>query len=306
MYGTCRLTRMIKVMKLNKSRDGFTLIELLVVIAIIAILAAILFPVFAQAREKARQITCTSNVKQFGLAILQYAQDNDEAMPVGYKVSFQYGPLTAASNPNGGVQQGVHMEIMPYIKSAAVFHCPDDAGFEATGANPDTPPNGVNPATINGQSFDKVYGSSYKFTHENFSNPFSDKLETGYAINAQECSAGYGYTGSNNSSYTEPIANCTGSAPAVVTLSYFSRPSETRMMRDYNPPFDMDDDHVWHPNGANIGYADGHVKFVTGFNSAGNTNPGASNGYYKGCDGPDWAWDTPGSCNAGGNQRHDD
>ena len=60
---------------------GFTLIELLVVIGIIAILAAILFPVFAQAREKARQISCTSNEKQLGLGILMYAQDNDEFLP---------------------------------------------------------------------------------------------------------------------------------------------------------------------------------------------------------------------------------
>ena len=64
----------------NRLRQGFTLIELLVVIAIIAILAAILFPVFAKAREKARQISCVSNMKQLGLAILQYQQDNDEIL----------------------------------------------------------------------------------------------------------------------------------------------------------------------------------------------------------------------------------
>jgi len=64
-------------------QGGFTLIELLVVIAIIAILAAILFPVFAQARAKARQISCTSNLKQLGQAILMYVQDYDETLPGG-------------------------------------------------------------------------------------------------------------------------------------------------------------------------------------------------------------------------------
>src|SRR5712675_1031082 len=74
---SCKETR---VMKRNL---GFTLIELLVVIAIIAILAAILFPVFAQAREKARQTTCVSNKKQIALATLMYIQDYDETFPLG-------------------------------------------------------------------------------------------------------------------------------------------------------------------------------------------------------------------------------
>ena len=68
-------------------KRGFTLIELLVVIAIIAILAAILFPVFARAREKARQASCTSNQKQIALGILMYAQDYDEAFPGFYQIA---------------------------------------------------------------------------------------------------------------------------------------------------------------------------------------------------------------------------
>jgi len=94
-----------------KSR-GFTLIELLVVIAIIAILAAILFPVFAKAREKARQITCASNEKQLGLGILQYIQDNDEQFAMGSNVY----------NYCGG---WVH-PVYPYVKSVGLFKCPDD------------------------------------------------------------------------------------------------------------------------------------------------------------------------------------
>lgn len=81
---------------MRRSRIGFTLIELLVVIAIIAILAAILFPVFAQAREKAREISCLSNLKQIGLSILMYAQDWDEEFPMGgYS-----GPRNWEVNPN--------------------------------------------------------------------------------------------------------------------------------------------------------------------------------------------------------------
>jgi prepilin-type N-terminal cleavage/methylation domain-containing protein/prepilin-type processing-associated H-X9-DG protein len=100
---------------------GFTLIELLVVIAIIAILAAILFPVFAKAREKARQIACLSNEKQIGLALLQYTQDYDEDWPTRYD--------NDVNDPNAlidGRQANWKDKIMPYIKSARVFACPDN------------------------------------------------------------------------------------------------------------------------------------------------------------------------------------
>ncbi len=99
-----------------KSRQsGFTLIELLVVIAIIAILAAILFPVFAKAREKARQISCDSNMKQIGLAIIQYNQDNDEKFPTGYQGG---GHMAFGAGWSG--------ECYPYIKSTGLLKCPDD------------------------------------------------------------------------------------------------------------------------------------------------------------------------------------
>jgi len=90
-------------------KRGFTLIELLVVIAIIAILAAILFPVFAKAREKARQSSCLSNAKQIALGIMQYCQDYDEMMPMYAPASYAYNWDTA---------------VMPYIKSSQVMNCP--------------------------------------------------------------------------------------------------------------------------------------------------------------------------------------
>jgi len=91
-------------------RTGFTLIELLVVIAIIAILAAILFPVFAQAREKARAVTCLSNEKQIGLALTGYVQDYDEAYPMAYSptmyISDMLKPYVKAGDDNGTVSRG--------------------------------------------------------------------------------------------------------------------------------------------------------------------------------------------------------
>jgi prepilin-type processing-associated H-X9-DG protein/prepilin-type N-terminal cleavage/methylation domain-containing protein len=92
---------------------GFTLIELLVVIAIIAIIAAILFPVFALAREKARQATCQSNLKQVNLAIRLYMQDYDEVYPPGI-VPTATGIVSLLTL------------VQPYAKSPAIFRCPDD------------------------------------------------------------------------------------------------------------------------------------------------------------------------------------
>ena len=104
-----------------KRSEGFTLIELLVVIAIIAILAAILFPVFAKVREKARQTSCVSNMKQISLGLLQYVQDNDESFPTS---SFAGNPQKA---------RGWAGKIYSYVKSVGVFKCPDDS--TATGVS---------------------------------------------------------------------------------------------------------------------------------------------------------------------------
>jgi prepilin-type N-terminal cleavage/methylation domain-containing protein/prepilin-type processing-associated H-X9-DG protein len=123
-------------------KKGFTLIELLVVIAIIAILAAILFPVFAKAREKARQSSCLSNLKQIGLAFLQYTQDYDEKFPPYWLGTLQTGsgnPGNVFQTSNGSVV-GYYMSWMdfvaPYIKNTQVFTCPSGTKRETGYASP--------------------------------------------------------------------------------------------------------------------------------------------------------------------------
>ena len=105
----------ILIRKKDQQRvNAFTLIELLVVIAIIAILAAILFPVFARARENARRASCQSNLKQIGLGVMQYAQDFDETVPMGFY-----------SDPTKGTPAVSWVRALdPYIKEYNVFRCP--------------------------------------------------------------------------------------------------------------------------------------------------------------------------------------
>lgn len=120
----------------RSQKSGFTLIELLVVIAIIAILAAILFPVFAKAREKARQTACASNEKQIGIGLMMYIQDNNEIYP-----SNGFTGVGACRADYAGTRLTDNCwipAVQPYIKSWAVFACPSVSGGAAGVVTPPT------------------------------------------------------------------------------------------------------------------------------------------------------------------------
>ncbi len=116
----------------ERARRGFTLIELLVVIAIIAILASILFPVFAQAREQARKTSCTSNMRQIGMALMQYVQDYDETFPTQHANNWPTGGATGSwlnSLPNW---EGL---LYPYFKNWQMLRCPSAIRSPWNGVN---------------------------------------------------------------------------------------------------------------------------------------------------------------------------
>jgi prepilin-type N-terminal cleavage/methylation domain-containing protein/prepilin-type processing-associated H-X9-DG protein len=168
----------------RKAKSGFTLIELLVVIAIIAILAAILFPVFARARENARRSSCQSNLKQLGLGIMQYAQDYDERFPY-----FQAS--------GGKFRQFAN--IQPYVKSLQVLQCPSES------TAPDTNPNNTgyvdysyniylseNPyvsATTPGRSVSVLTQASLTVLYADAVTESANSYESGCA-KARNCTAG--------------------------------------------------------------------------------------------------------------------
>ncbi len=181
----------------TRNRNGFTLIELLVVIAIIAILAAILFPVFAQAREKARAISCLSNLNQLGKGIIMYVQDYDETLP--------YWNFSLSADGFGGNQNGVFTSwwfnaTYPYYKSVAVLKCPDD---NVTGMTPAA----FWPGVWTNKPIDKV-GIDPALYNAQISYGMTETMMCGEA----------------NGNW--------GSASSAVTLASLNKPSETMVLAD--------------------------------------------------------------------------
>lgn len=204
----------------GRNHKAFTLIELLVVIAIIAILAAILFPVFARARENARRSSCQSNLKQIGLGALQYSQDYDEKI------------IPVLDHVGAGLQGWTNL-IQPYIKSKQLLFCP-------SGPSPD-------PTDLNGVLLAPSYGMNVK-----------TQLDYNASV-----------VGFNGTVSLAAINN-----PAELLLFVDNRrPNDTVLPGYYSAWYHYTTDlngvyisnvglpHPIHFDGANVAYADGHVKW---------------------------------------------
>jgi len=219
-------------------RSGFTLIELLVVIAIIAILAAILFPVFARARENARRASCQSNLKQIALSMFMYAQDYDEKLP-------RSGGGFASYYNNGNPYSWAD-DLQPYLKSTQILQCPSEnngpvGGTTAFGQSPvatspgysdyfmNTVAFGIADATFNSPSLTVLLGDSMSGNSANRFDgcqfPYADQS---YTALGSACTTAQSYTTNETN-----LAGTDGSAGR-------------------------------HLDGANYAFADGHVKWLKG------------------------------------------
>jgi prepilin-type N-terminal cleavage/methylation domain-containing protein/prepilin-type processing-associated H-X9-DG protein len=213
-------------------RRGFTLIELLVVIAIIAILAAILFPVFARARAKARQTACLSNVKQLGLGFMMYSQDYDERLPTYY-----WGE-GAAGQANSCVWWA---GIFPYVKNVQIYACPD-------GARNCTPTHGV------WRNFNPPFNSNppVNYGYNELMGNESGGCKIGRLQSPAEtlimgdciCTWGGGYWSASDRGHLRRYAFATAQAPCGCA------PATTK-----------NEDWALHNGGSNLLLADGHGKW---------------------------------------------
>ena len=221
-------------------RRGFTLIELLVVIAIIAILAAILFPVFQKVRENARRASCQSNLKQIGLAIIQYNQDADELYPI------------TSWHESGTSAQTWASAIYPFAKSTGLFHCPDDS-IQAT-----------SPSTAG-------------YMNNGYWNigPGSTQMHTSYLYNAD-----FGGAATGNNGAPTALAQVTASSSTVIAIDGGTVALSTQLPSAWvqsnnafnispypfnngngGNTYDQSGPAARHTDGFDVLYSDGHVKF---------------------------------------------
>jgi prepilin-type N-terminal cleavage/methylation domain-containing protein len=229
------------------NRNAFTLIELLVVIAIIAILAAILFPIFAQAREQAKETSDFSNARQIGLAVRMYNSDYDDGMPIFY--AYNSDP-TIYSPP---VHHGTEVLLAPYCKSKDVFRSPlDDGGpYLATEIG----------QAKNAPTYWAAYGTSYRFDHCMFSTVANESSQDNSFQIYDPFQQAY--------DVTSPVQDGNIADPSdtrIIRLEMFSffspqaDPTCTRYYYSCAPPADYY--RTWDTNGGSMIFADGHAKHI--------------------------------------------
>lgn len=217
---------------------GFTLIELLVVIAIISILAAILFPVFARARENARRASCMSNLKQISLGIRMYTQDYDEHVP-----PISINDPADAKNPYGWADA-----VQPYLKSTQIFQCPSEEWGTRYNNDPSHYGSGYTDYWMNNMtSKTNAQGSGGKSLAE-FAFPSQTVMLGDGGGTWSNGASYYSYAkyNSNGRSLSAARGSCTGTPPAP----YLAQVAEGGSER--------------HLDGTNFAFADGHVKWIKG------------------------------------------
>jgi len=220
------------------TRRGFTLIELLVVIAIIAILAAILFPVFARAREKAKQTSCLSNMKQLVLGAVMYTSDYDDNL---------FGHLAGRRDqwPWSSPYYMWHQQVYPYVKNLQIFTCPSVPNYKLT-----EDPNG-------GPAYDSTlgYGMNYWLTYFYYYLNMSDFKKPAETIWFTDCKY------------------------YVMYPSYYLATYPTHYAYGQNGYARLD---IRHNDGANVGFVDGHAKWMNRATLEGDTGLYGASQYFWG------------------------
>ena len=224
----------------RNTKGAFTLIELLIVIAIIAILAAILFPVFARARENARRTSCSSNLKQLGLGVMQYIQDYDETYPFNW----DYDGGGSITNPE---LEGWRYYMQPYVKSVQIFQCPSSA-----------PPSGTTTANIK-ITTPSATGISVAFRYNYAANANIIRKQTFTATPAvplkisamQRPSEMLLIADSLHNNLDSDIWTVVNASKPVVNVSAATDAGSS-----------IEPESARHLGGSNIVFADGHVKWL--------------------------------------------
>lgn len=267
----------------SRNSRAFTLIELLVVIAIIAILAAILFPVFARARENARRASCQSNMKQLGLGMMQYNQDYDEKMPNGVLTS-GWGTIHLGMGWGG--------QLYPYTKSVQVYKCPSDstkmvgtfaanssvvsyaynAGINSPNGGTETSPKAL--AALNSTAKTVVL---FEVANSTGALATTGGEPTPPASDYNLSAAGWGYDAriwmSGNASgmwATGPLGGRTVPSADIATDPNINMNAQGGL-GFYQYPYGR------HLEGSNFLMADGHVKWFKGAAVSGGLNPANAN-----------------------------